>query len=406
MPAASKRDKVVSLTKTKKKTKDEKASLIEQVRKAVEEYANVFVLSLENLRGTKFVQVRQHFKKTSRMFFGKNHLLAVALGRTPEDEIANDVHKVSNMLKGECCLMFTNESITDIKKYFKAFAEDDFARAGTTIDQTVTLPKGLLKNMPGSLEPQLRKLGLPTQLEKGEIGLSRDYSICKAGDILTPEQTALLKQFDIKTKMLRCNSSLISNSLSIGRSDFIFRLGLQRYVRQIKQIRTYALPVKQKEVPFSETTAFTSQNSLQSQKQLETGVYIPDYYDSTVYLRKVYWSLRGSLIALLIYVAFLRERSDLDEVLESPMEMLSMMVEERTLREQVVRYKAAGRDATAKEEELEYFLMQKEEYVKRQEKEKLEKEAEKKRKQALKKRLKEEELKKKADEQKAKEHAS
>ncbi|KAI1716451.1 ribosomal protein l10 domain-containing protein [Ditylenchus destructor] len=199
MPAASKRDKVVSLTKTKKKTKDEKASLIEQVRKAVEEYANVFVLSLENLRGTKFVQVRQHFKKNSRLFFGKNHLLAVALGRTPEDEVANEIHKISNMLKRECCLMFTNESLVNINKYFKAFAEDDFARAGTTIDQTVTLPKGLLKNMPGSLEPQLRKLGLPTQLEKGEIGLIRDYTICNAGDILTPEQTALLKQFNIKT---------------------------------------------------------------------------------------------------------------------------------------------------------------------------------------------------------------
>ncbi|KAI1716450.1 CCSMST1 family domain-containing protein [Ditylenchus destructor] len=203
--------------------------------------------------------------------------------------------------------------------------------------------------------------------------------------------------------MLRCNSLLVSNSQSIGHSDFIFRLGLQRYMRQIKQIRTYALPVKQKEIPFSETTAFTS---LQAQKQLETPVYIPDYYDSEAYQRKVYWSLRGSVIALLVYVAFLRERSDLDEVLESPMEMLAMIVEERTLREEVVRYKAAGRDATAKEEELDYFLIQKEEYMKRLEKEKLEKEAEKKRKQALKKRLKDEELRKKANEQKAKEHAS
>uniref|UniRef100_A0A915DNE4 Ribosome assembly factor mrt4 n=1 Tax=Ditylenchus dipsaci TaxID=166011 RepID=A0A915DNE4_9BILA len=198
MPS-SKRDKVVSLTKVKKKTKEGKLSLIEEIRKSVTDYANLFVFSMENLRGTKFVQIRQKFKATSRFFFGKNNLVSVALGRSDEDEVEKDLHKVSQMLKGECGLLFSNEKIKDIKKYFKEFSEVDFSRAGTKVDRTVELPEGPLKGIAGSMEPLLRKLGLPTKLEQGHVELLKNYVVCNAGDVLTPDQAAILKIFDIKT---------------------------------------------------------------------------------------------------------------------------------------------------------------------------------------------------------------
>jgi hypothetical protein len=47
-------------------------------------------------------------------------------------------------------------------------------------------------NVPFSLEPQLRKLGLPTQLKNGVVELLQDTIICKKGDTLSPEQCKLL----------------------------------------------------------------------------------------------------------------------------------------------------------------------------------------------------------------------
>jgi ribosomal protein L10 len=52
------------------------------------------------------------------MFFGKNNLLSAALGKNEESEIANDLHKVAESLKGECLLLFTNNSSEEIKKSF------------------------------------------------------------------------------------------------------------------------------------------------------------------------------------------------------------------------------------------------------------------------------------------------
>jgi len=189
----SKRDKDVSLTKVKKKTKETKSTLVEAIRGCVDEYKTLFLFTVENMRTTKFVQVRQEFKKDSRFFFGKNNIMAIALGRTPEDEYKDGLNKISKRLVGQCGLMLTNRAPAEVIQYFANFKEKDYARAGHEVDETVELPEGPLEHFAFSMEPQLRKLGLPTQLQKGVITLLNDHVVCKAGDKLTPEQARILK---------------------------------------------------------------------------------------------------------------------------------------------------------------------------------------------------------------------
>uniref|UniRef100_A0A183BQR7 Ribosome assembly factor mrt4 n=1 Tax=Globodera pallida TaxID=36090 RepID=A0A183BQR7_GLOPA len=89
----SKRDKIVSLTKVKKKSREGKGGLLKEVRECIDQYKHLFVFSTENLRSARLGEIRQHFKQNSRIFFAKNNLMAVALGKTAEDEQANELHK-------------------------------------------------------------------------------------------------------------------------------------------------------------------------------------------------------------------------------------------------------------------------------------------------------------------------
>ena len=192
----SKREKEVSLTRVKKKTKETKAGLVGEVRKAVDDYPNVFVFTIENMRSTKFVQVRQKFKTNSRFFFGKNNVLGVALGKDANDEYAKGLNKVSQLLKGQCGLMFTSVDKDEVIQYFKELRDADFARAGAKATQTIELPEGPLPQFSFSLEPQLRKLGLPTKLDKGAICLTQSYVVCKEGEVLNAEAAKILKLLD------------------------------------------------------------------------------------------------------------------------------------------------------------------------------------------------------------------
>lgn len=43
------------------------------------------------------------------------------------------------------------------------------------------------------VEPHLRKLGMPTKLERGIVTLIGKYTVCEKGNVLTPEQAKILK---------------------------------------------------------------------------------------------------------------------------------------------------------------------------------------------------------------------
>jgi mRNA turnover protein 4 len=46
--------------------------------------------------------------------------------------------------------------------------------------------------VPNNMEPHLRKLGLPTELIQGIVHLRSDYTVCKEGEALSPEQAQIL----------------------------------------------------------------------------------------------------------------------------------------------------------------------------------------------------------------------
>lgn len=76
-------------------------------------------------------------------------------------------------------------------KWAKEYEDLEYARAGFISPETVELD-GSLQQFQHTMEPQLRKLGMPTSLEKGVITLTKPFTVCRKGDVLTPEQAQIL----------------------------------------------------------------------------------------------------------------------------------------------------------------------------------------------------------------------
>lgn len=68
----------------------------------------------------------------------------------------------------------------------------EYARSGFITPETLELPEGPLSQFDHSMEPQLRKLGMPTSLQKGVVTLIKPFKVCQKGDVLTPEQAQIL----------------------------------------------------------------------------------------------------------------------------------------------------------------------------------------------------------------------
>ncbi|KAH9751938.1 Ribosome assembly factor mrt4 [Citrus sinensis] len=193
----SKRDRPVTLSKTKKKGKEHKEVIVNSIRNAVENYKSIYVFSFENMRNLKFKEFREQIKP-SRFFLGSNKVMQVALGRSVSDEIQPGLHKVSKFLCGNTGLFLTNMPKEEVESLFNKYEDYDFARTGSTATEKVELPEGPLEQFTHEMEPFLRKQGMPVRLNKGVVELVSDFVVCEEGKPLSPESARILRLLGIK----------------------------------------------------------------------------------------------------------------------------------------------------------------------------------------------------------------
>ncbi|KAI0669248.1 mRNA turnover protein 4-like protein [Trametes maxima] len=202
----SKRAKIVSLTKVAKKTKEQKNALLQEVQENADKWQYCWLFEVGNMRNSHLKTVRRLWKDTARIFFGRGAVMAKALGTTPEEEHRPGLAKLAQQIKGQVGLFFTDSPPTEVLEWFADFQQPDFARTGNRATRTVTLPAGPVMQQhsvppepfPHNEEPQLRRLGLRTRMERGVPTLDVPQTVCEKGKALTPEQTQLLKLVGIK----------------------------------------------------------------------------------------------------------------------------------------------------------------------------------------------------------------
>lgn len=107
--ARSKKNRVIALTKTKKTNLlDKKKQMVDKIHLLVEEYKYTYAFSYKNMTTLAMQSIRQYWKD-SRFLLGKTKVMQVSLGRDDSDSFKPNFHLLSQLLKGNCGLFFSNE---------------------------------------------------------------------------------------------------------------------------------------------------------------------------------------------------------------------------------------------------------------------------------------------------------
>ncbi|TFK74829.1 hypothetical protein BDN72DRAFT_832941 [Pluteus cervinus] len=202
----SRRSKLVSLTKVAKKTREHKGALMQELQVNADKWKYCWIFEVGSMRNAHLKTVRKLWKDSARIFFGKSAVMAKALGLTPEEERKPGLHRLAKQIRGQVGILFTDTEPQETIEWFADFKQPDFARTGNVATRTVVLPIGPVMRQhsdppepfPHNEEPQLRKLGLTTYMEKGVPTLRTAHKVCEKGKQVTPEQAQLLKLIGIK----------------------------------------------------------------------------------------------------------------------------------------------------------------------------------------------------------------
>eukprot|EP00614_Pseudopedinella_elastica_P028639 CAMPEP_0172617596 /NCGR_PEP_ID=MMETSP1068-20121228/70349_1 /TAXON_ID=35684 /ORGANISM="Pseudopedinella elastica, Strain CCMP716" /LENGTH=216 /DNA_ID=CAMNT_0013423385 /DNA_START=80 /DNA_END=730 /DNA_ORIENTATION=+ len=193
----SRREKKVPLTQVKKKDSTAKSDLVDRVREAVDSYAAIYALGFQELRSTQLQAIRVEFRD-SRLFFGKNKIVQLALGKTSEDEYQDNLRRLSELMSGNIGLLATNRSHQDFVSWFNNFEVEDYAKQGFVPGSDLVLEAGPLPQFPVSMCGVLRKLGLKLQIDVGKLVLLEDAVVCAKGKPLSAEQAKLTVHLGLK----------------------------------------------------------------------------------------------------------------------------------------------------------------------------------------------------------------
>ena len=140
-----------------------------------------------------------------------------ALSHLPLNSVssASAFDSLTPYLTGPTAMLFSQSPPDAILPILEAFSPLAYARAGQPASRTFTLPTGRLYSLGGQIpveddvpvtvqqEVNLRKLGLPTRVEKGKVFLENEFEVCKEGDVLGSAQTSVLKAFGVQMAEFR-----------------------------------------------------------------------------------------------------------------------------------------------------------------------------------------------------------
>jgi len=172
--------------------------VINDIRSAIDAHPSIFLFSYSNMRSNHFKKIRLDFKE-GRIFLGKNKLMGLALGRTPEDEYGMNMRVLGKGCSGSVGLLMTDANESTVISYFNNLSVEDFARSGSEAPSKVVLTPAMVETHPVNMVDQFRKLKLPVQVLNGKVTLvGKEHVLCKKGDVLSADTCKILVHFGIK----------------------------------------------------------------------------------------------------------------------------------------------------------------------------------------------------------------
>jgi len=178
--------------------KDGKAKKTEYMDKLVallEDYPRLFLVTCDNIGSNHMQKIRMSLRGRAVLLMGKNTLMRKAiklhLAQHPEWE------SILPAIKGNVGMVFTKETLSDIRPKLLESRVPAHAKAGILAPQDVVISKQVT-----TLEPTkttfFAALDIATKITKGCVEILNDITLCKEGERVGSSEAALMQMLDMR----------------------------------------------------------------------------------------------------------------------------------------------------------------------------------------------------------------
>jgi len=177
------------------KRKDRKKRYKAKFERALQEYKNVLVVTVDNVGSLQLQKIRIALRGQAEIVMGKNTLMRMIMR---EQAVANpNLETLLPCVRGNMGLIFTNGDLSKVREIVTSNKVPAAAKSGTLAPVDVFVPAG-----PTGLDPGqtsfFQALNIATKIARGSIEIVANVHLIKKGDKVTSSAVALLGKLDIK----------------------------------------------------------------------------------------------------------------------------------------------------------------------------------------------------------------
>jgi large subunit ribosomal protein LP0 len=163
--------------------------------KLLDEYPKIFIVGIDNVGSKHMQSVRQTLRGKAVVLMGKNTMIRKAIRGHIQNNPA--LETLLPHIKGNVGFVFAKDDLPEVKKLLLANKVAAAAKQGGIAPIDVIVPKGNT-----GLEPSqtnfFQALNIQTKINKGQIEITNDVPLIKAGQKVGASEANLLLKLDIK----------------------------------------------------------------------------------------------------------------------------------------------------------------------------------------------------------------
>jgi large subunit ribosomal protein LP0 len=161
----------------------------------LEEYNKVFVVVADNVGSNHMQKIRQSLRGDAVVLMGKNTMIRKAIRDHLEKNPS--LEALLPQVKGNIGFVFTKGDLSSIRTKLLTNRVAAPAKAGTPAPNDVIVPKGNT-GMEPTQTAFLQALNIPSKINKGQIEITADVPLIKAGQKVGNSEATLLAKLNIK----------------------------------------------------------------------------------------------------------------------------------------------------------------------------------------------------------------
>jgi len=177
------------------KRKERKKRYKAKFERALQEYKNVLVVTVDNVGSLQLQKIRIALRGSAEIVMGKNTLMRMIMRE--QQQTNPKLEALLPCIKGNMGLIFTNGELAKIREIVTSNKVPAAAKSGTLAPVDVFVPAG-----PTGLDPGqtsfFQALNIATKIARGSIEIVANVHLIRKGEKVTSSAVALLGKLDIK----------------------------------------------------------------------------------------------------------------------------------------------------------------------------------------------------------------